>query len=278
MDHSHCDSCVTLGCERHDGCPVVRCSNLCGFSMHECKVQEHLEDMCSRSLVPCVNATFGCELKMERRKLGAHVQHCPASVLVCRYPAPYDQRPRAGGDDANALTLTEMLAPACKMLVRRDEVSGHIQTYHIDVQHSPLLYRRCPMATCGCQHTQTSLVPGPRGTSVSVKLQCLFVQPPDSSSKPTGANAERLRKQRELAMYGYAVQETVDPLGQLPKEVLVNICTYLDSLALWSLSQANYYLREVCNTVMTKKGITVSTWSQQNSSWVKDPQVSSAPS
>lgn len=282
MDHTHCESCVSLDCRRHNGCPVVQCKNLCGFSMHECKVQEHLEDLCPHSLVPCVNTALGCELTMERRRLASHVQHCPASVLVCKFPGSRDQRLRTEVED-EALSLSERLSTVtrdpCQLLARRDELSGHIQTYHLDVLQAPLMFQRCPMAMYGCQHKQTSLVPGPKGASIDVKSQCLFVQAPDSGRafESTGAYAERRRKQKELAMYGYAVEESADCLSQLPVEVLIKICGYLDSLGLWSLARVSYHLRKVCDMVMNKKGITVSSWRKQNFSWVQEPKVSSTP-
>eukprot|EP00731_Ephydatia_muelleri_P023443 Em0015g1026a len=223
MDHKHCESCVSLGCTRHNGCPVLQCKNLCGFSMHECKTKEHASELCPRSLVPCVNAVYGCELTMERRKLADHVQHCPASVLVCNIPAPpLNQCSRTDGDgDLIAdISPSERLASVtrrrCQLLCRRDERSGHIQTYHL---------------------------------------------------------AERRCKQKELAMYGYTVPEVTDSFGQLPTEMLVKICGFLDSLGLRSLSQTSYYLKEVCNKLVTKKGITVSVWQRQGSLWVQGPKV-----
>ena len=263
MDHKHCESCVSLGCTRHNGCPVLQCKNLCGFSMHECKTKEHASELCPRSLVPCVNAVYGCELTMERRKLADHVQHCPASVLVCNCPTPpLNQCSRTDGDgDLIAdLSPSERLASVtrrrCQLLCRRDERSGHIQTYHAP-----------------------TLVLGPEGTSIDVKSQCLFVQGRESDGhvELTGTQAERRRKQKELAMYGYAVPEVADSFGQLPTEMLVKICGFLDSLGLRSLSQTSYYLKEVCNKLVTKKGITVSAWQRQGSLWVQGPKVSSTP-
>ena len=76
-------------------------------------------------------------------------------------------------------------------------------------------------------------------------------------------------------MYGYTVPEVTDSFGQLPTEMLVKICGFLDSLGLRSLSQTSYYLKEVCNKLVTKKGITVSVWQRQGSLWVQGPKVSS---
>ena len=278
MDHKHCESCVSLGCTRRNGCPVVQCKNLCGFSMHGCKTKEHTSELCPRSLVPCVNAVYGCEQTMERRKLANHVQHCPASVLICKFPVTS----RTDGQNVE-LSPSERLASVtrdpCQLLVRRDELSGHIQTYHLAILCAPLLFRRCPLARYGCEHWQPTLVPGPEGTSIDVKSQCLFVHGQDSEchAELTAFQAEQRRKQKELAMYGYAVPASTDSFEQLPSELLIKIGGFLDSLSLWSLSQTSYYMKEVCNKLVTKKGITVSAWEKQGSLWVQGPKVSSAP-
>lgn len=244
--------------------------------MHECKMKEHTSQLCPRSVVPCVNACYGCELTMERQRLASHVQHCAASVLVCKFPASYEGKSVDG--DAE-LTPTERLASVtrspCQLLARRDELSGHILTYHLDILHAPLLFKRCPMALYGCHYTQSSLVPGPKGSSVEVASQGLFIRRPESehSGQLTAAQVERRRKQKELAMYGYAAPETPGSFEQLPAELLVKICSYLDSLGLRNLSQTSYFLRDVCYKLVSTKGITVSTWQRQDSSWVLGPKV-----
>lgn len=82
-----------------------------------------------------------------------------------------------------------------------------------------------------------------------------------------GAFAAELAKKKELALYGYEQEGSLDPLGQLPLEVLVKILLYLDSLGLWCLSQVNQYLREVCQTLLVKKGMVVRRWYKDGTSW-----------
>ncbi len=52
--------------------------------MHQCKQQEHLDIVCSRVRVPCINSESGCNKSMLRVDLRTHLQSCPASVVSCR--------------------------------------------------------------------------------------------------------------------------------------------------------------------------------------------------
>lgn len=81
-DHSHCDNCFKLNCD-HVLCKLIDCQAGCGFRMHECKQQDHLESICSRVRVPCTNFHFGCNLFMLRNDIRTHLEKCPASVVSC---------------------------------------------------------------------------------------------------------------------------------------------------------------------------------------------------
>lgn len=52
--------------------------------MHECKQQDHLDSICSRVRVPCINSEFGCNSLMVRNDLRKHLVRCPASVVSCK--------------------------------------------------------------------------------------------------------------------------------------------------------------------------------------------------
>lgn len=86
--HSHCLSCVStnISCSSlaQRGCPVVLCPN-CLVPLHSCKLDDHTDTICPDQLVPCCNQGYGCTASMKRRTVGAHLEHCPASVLQCRY-------------------------------------------------------------------------------------------------------------------------------------------------------------------------------------------------
>lgn len=89
MAHDHCDSCVSAKCRREE-CPVQLCANGCGTYLHCCKQDEHTRHTCWAALVPCLNSIYGCEEILTRDRLAQHLQHCPASVLMCRFS--YDRR------------------------------------------------------------------------------------------------------------------------------------------------------------------------------------------
>ena len=84
--HWHCRNCVLSACSKEEAkCPVKHCPNGCGTAMHLCKLDEHLEHVCSEAHVPCLNAIYGCEEMMRRGNLLTHLEHCPASIVMCRF-------------------------------------------------------------------------------------------------------------------------------------------------------------------------------------------------
>ena len=85
MDHEHCDSCIMAHCTEEGSCNVEWCPNGCGFSMHGCKLIEHDAYTCPEALVPCTNAAYGCEELLPRRQLRTHIEHCPASAIMCSF-------------------------------------------------------------------------------------------------------------------------------------------------------------------------------------------------
>ena len=86
MAHSHCDSCISAKCRStENGCPVEICPNGCETFLHRCKVDEHTLYTCMAAKSPCINAPYGCEEVLPRAKLASHLEHCPASVLFCRF-------------------------------------------------------------------------------------------------------------------------------------------------------------------------------------------------
>ena len=51
--------------------------------MHECKLNEHREEICTESQVNCPLSCIGCPLQMKRREVLHHISVCPASTVVC---------------------------------------------------------------------------------------------------------------------------------------------------------------------------------------------------
>ena len=85
MDHEHCSSCIRAHCTETDDCVVDFCPNGCGFSMHRCKLSEHDMFTCPEALVSCTNACYGCEEILPRKLLRIHIEHCPASTIMCSF-------------------------------------------------------------------------------------------------------------------------------------------------------------------------------------------------
>ena len=52
----------------------------------------------------------------------------------------------------------------------------------------------------------------------------------------------------------------MDPLSQLPSEVLVLVLQHLDSLSLLQLSQVNAHFRQLCSSLVRQRGIVELEW------------------
>ena len=172
----------------------------------------------------------------------------------------------------------------CNEIVRRDEFATHWKCQHLDVQVCmPQIIRRCPMRGYGCPHGDLRLVPGPHGTTIDYdpKSDCFLLSSPsialEESTELTGNYAAQIQSKQELALYGYgeSTEENFDVLGQLPVEVLMDICMSLDSMSLWVFSQVNRYIRKVCYNVVKKKGIVYHVWEfdGQTAQWTPGPKV-----
>ncbi|XP_067941287.1 F-box only protein 40-like isoform X2 [Watersipora subatra] len=89
--HEHCEQCYDMNCQlvltpnvEENCCKVVACPSGCETRLHECKVEEHQEHICTSHVVPCINSSYGCPHKFSRNKLISHLHHCPASVVTCK--------------------------------------------------------------------------------------------------------------------------------------------------------------------------------------------------
>lgn len=83
--HIHCDDCYRRECDGVDGCPMMECPNKCNTLHHACKQDEHEAFFCPSAVVPCINSGYGCPVNMARSKLNSHLEHCPASVVICSH-------------------------------------------------------------------------------------------------------------------------------------------------------------------------------------------------
>ena len=401
MAHEHCKSCVQAHCTRGDECSVEVCPNGCGFTMHSCKLDEHDKYTCPEAHVPCTNAFYGCGELLPRRRLRNHLEHCPASSIMCSFshdrievvrpikesnlvngtamesdrellidekllqgdlavwrkhrvgisdPHNGSERTSYTGTDAKeiysvgegdgeaekALALSVECMPGtitnfswkvakgmrtrsqafrertcinvrsemhlhyrgpavkrycctfcCNEIVRRDEFAAHWKNLHLDIQiDMPVMVKRCPLHSYGCKHGELSLLPSPKGASLNYDLDSdatLLELPTTTCEEEIGGvsssdYAAKIRQKQELALYGYEDEneESYDVLGQLPAEVLMEVCEHLDSLSLWYLSQVNRYLRSVCYNLVRKKGVVHSVWTRDDNSgcWTSGPRVS----
>ena len=59
-EHGHCASCYLMTCTYH-ACRVVECKNKCGTRYHQCKEQDHLEEICSEQVHDCFNQSIDSE-------------------------------------------------------------------------------------------------------------------------------------------------------------------------------------------------------------------------
>ena len=81
--HVHCENCFYQNCKT-PGCPLVDCEHGCGAVAHQCKMEDH-ENVCLNKRVPCINVIYGCEVILPRHKMNVHLEHCSASVVICKF-------------------------------------------------------------------------------------------------------------------------------------------------------------------------------------------------
>ena len=157
----------------------------------------------------------------------------------------------------------------CNEIVRRDEFSAHWKDCHVTVQTDMYsIIERCPLRSYGCAHKRVCMTPDPSGASLEYlqEADCFALKLPDHTTSESqsetvhGTYAQNIQKKQELAFYGYEEEGSYDVLSQLPVEILMKICSDLDSLSLWNLSMVNYHIRIVCFNLVKKRGIVYCTW------------------
>ncbi|KRX65085.1 F-box only protein 30 [Trichinella sp. T9] len=85
FDHvhdEHCKCCFSKKC-KFSHCPMLSCPNRCCFTMHSCKLVDHL-CICQEQEINCLNASIGCPFRLKRKQLSKHLaDQCPACVVRC---------------------------------------------------------------------------------------------------------------------------------------------------------------------------------------------------
>ena len=158
----------------------------------------------------------------------------------------------------------------CSSVVRRDEVEYHYQWHealHLGLDGSWQVHH-CPLRTYGCQFAVERFSPLPLGSKVKLDSlhQSFTVDPVEvldaSAAEQEGGSSylAELQKRKELALFGYYCGESMDPLSQLPSEVLVLVLQHLDSLSLLQLSQVSTHFRRLCSSLVRQRGVVEIGW------------------
>ncbi|XP_023344335.1 F-box only protein 30 isoform X2 [Eurytemora carolleeae] len=278
--HNHCAYCVDRNCVRKPdfqgdtsdtySCSVVDCPFECGARLHHCKAFEHR--------MICANfeeeGEFDWILKdriMKKRKavkqkpekpfpallVGASVEpRIPLKTRKSTKPPPPPPPPtdlhRTVRFDIRVETVTRlqqkpraMYTFICGQDLRRDQWEHHCKNVHNDI-HGGLnnwLVARCPLSIYGCGFSYSRLYPGlnPENKVVFSEFSESFgIQPAPEQIRPS--------------------QDTDQTLDQLPVEILQIIFFKLDSWTLCQVSLTSRYLREVCASLLDRKGCVSLQW------------------
>lgn len=62
---------------------IIWCEH-CNQPLRETELSNH-EVCCTEITVPCTNSSSGCQSVMKRREINSHLQHCPASIIQCKF-------------------------------------------------------------------------------------------------------------------------------------------------------------------------------------------------
>ncbi|KRZ21621.1 F-box only protein 30 [Trichinella pseudospiralis] len=115
VHNEHCIRCFSKKC-KFSNCPMLSCPNRCCFTMHGCKLVDHL-CICQEQEINCLNASIGCPFRLKRKQLSKHLaDQCPACVVHCsagwnRWPVDEISltRLKSGSSPAKASLLSSLL-------------------------------------------------------------------------------------------------------------------------------------------------------------------------
>ena len=217
--------------------------------------EKFLEDFCYKDMEQIKE---DLEAKERNKELSLMIQPCPIPAYF--YPN---------------------VVSHCNETVRRDDFENHYKTQH-DIIHCELggwLVHHCPLYEYGCNFSISRLLPAAEECKLiysnhmqkfATAEKDILVMESENSAAVQGWYATRLQQQRELAIYGYD-DIPVDPISQLPTEVLYTIIRYLDSTGLFCLSLTSKFLRDACHNAV-KGNMVQLVWQYQDDEW-KDLQV-----
>jgi hypothetical protein len=85
-DHDHCSTCYKPNeCKSSIACSLIRCPNECNKNLrfHKCKLNDHLNELCTNRIRHCTNKVFGCKWASKASQLIRHLDMCPANIQEC---------------------------------------------------------------------------------------------------------------------------------------------------------------------------------------------------
>lgn len=243
LDHKHCSDCVNQECNVMSGshsCEMFLCK--CGRRLHVCKLEDH-KVICLSEEVECINKSNGCEATLLRSDLVAHLEKCPASVLVCSlHHGIYQEKCRECKEvkipNANIGSCQHF--QKCHEFIRRDEISWHQKNVHVDIceelfgAHALI----CPYKISGCTYTAVKHLPEnmPEFEDIIPK--------------------ENVEKNRSTDM---------------PENIFMKnshiINWYLKALNINHFYSTNSHDKSVCQSVCTPEDVVIPIWEKESSSW-----------
>lgn len=134
----------------------------------------------------------------------------------------------------------------CAQEFRRDEYGSHNQNFHDDILGSinGWMEHRCPLWQYGCNFVQRRIHPYPVGTRITfspvVESFGHIMNPDCDNNKPSDVS-----------------------LLSLPYEILRQICSLLDGFSLNNLSMTCSRMREICSSLLEKRGVVILQWERR---------------
>ncbi|KAJ8368644.1 hypothetical protein SKAU_G00086720 [Synaphobranchus kaupii] len=155
----------------------------------------------------------------------------------------------------------------CGHFFRRDEFPSHFRNTHSDIQSclSGWFEQRCPLAYLGCTHSQKRFRPNTHRATVMYDqdISAFNLRPkvPALLSEDPVSNSQERKPAQKL-----------DLIVSLPFEILQHIAGFLDSFTLSQLARVSKLMRDVCATLLQKRGMVSLKWekrtySHRGSSW-----------
>ncbi|XP_047234206.1 F-box only protein 40-like [Girardinichthys multiradiatus] len=158
----------------------------------------------------------------------------------------------------------------CGHTFHRKEFASHFRNVHSDIQMclSDWFEQRCPLAYLGCTYRQRRFHPSTQKATVNYNqhLRCFNLRPdvpPSLDNSSSGCRADSSAVQRKSKCQA---REGEDWLSSLPYEVLCHVAGFLDSLSLSQLALVSRLMRQVCSSLLQKRGMVTLRWERTNTS------------